>query len=88
MEFFEEIESIKKLLRQDGYGYLADDILDRQLSGGTGGEVLILVCSRLLGIKEIYPKAYKTIALKADGLIDYCRSTGLYPNPSYPERHI
>ncbi|MEM8939929.1 MAG: hypothetical protein AAGC64_11330 [Bacteroidota bacterium] len=48
MDFLEKIEAIKKKFREIGREDLADQLLDRQLSGGTGGEVLALVCARLL----------------------------------------
>jgi hypothetical protein len=45
--FFDQIELIKSLLRQHGYEVIANDILEQQLAGGTGGEVLIMVCQGL-----------------------------------------
>jgi hypothetical protein len=83
--FFDRMELIKSLLRQGGYGYVADDLLEQQLSGGTGGEVLMLVCARLLGIKQTDPEAYAVVAYEADELIAYCRQTGMFPKASFPE---
>jgi len=42
MNFFKKIESIKAILKTEGYLDIANDILEGQLSGGTGGEVLII----------------------------------------------
>jgi hypothetical protein len=82
---FEQITLIKTLMEQAGYKALADDILDQQLCGGTAGEVLMLVCARLLGVKEKYTNAYSVVESEANSLIKYCRSIGMFPFPSYPK---
>ena len=84
MDYIEQIKTIRSLLSSRGYQFLTDDIISVQLSSGTGGEMLISVCSRLLGIKNKYPEAYAFIKADADKLISYCNSIGLHPIPSNP----
>jgi hypothetical protein len=79
MNFLEKIEEIKKVFINNGFIDLSNDILGRQISGGTGGEVLIGVCSKLLEIKRVNLPAFKLIEPIAKQLISYCHSLGIYP---------
>lgn len=80
MNFLESIESIKKILDNAGKSHFSAQILDLQLSGGTGGEVLISVCSKLLDIKELDNATYQLIKEESEKLIKYAKSIGLYPH--------
>lgn len=82
MNYIEQIGVITSTLRAGGFEPLAEDISELQLSGGTGGEVLISVCSRLLGIKGAVPQAYALIRAQAEQLITYANSIGLYSKPT------
>lgn len=73
------IEEIKVVLFNHGYENISAEILDAQLVGGTGGEVLISVCSKLIQIKKNEPEIFKIIEFPANGLIEYAHSLGLYP---------
>lgn len=79
MSFLNKIESIKETLKESGYSGLAADILDEQLSGGTGGEVLIRVCAKLLEIKYTNAVAYKLVEIVSKELLSYAHSIGLFP---------
>lgn len=79
MDFFNKIELIKDILNRNGYKDVAAIILDAQLSGGTGGEVLIMVCSKLLTIKQRNKEIYSLIKSDAEELIAYAKSIGLEP---------
>jgi DNA repair protein RadC len=78
MNFLEKIELIKSKLTKVGESKLVEEILDLQLSGGTGGEVLISVCSKLLEIKRTN-KHYQLIKKETEELIQYANSIGLIP---------
>lgn len=82
MNFFEAIEEIKKKLIGNNYPGLADEILELQISGGTGGEVLISVCSKLLEIKRRNKAAFKEIEDDTKALIEYAHSLNLFPKSS------
>jgi hypothetical protein len=79
MNYLEKIEAVKLKFINLGYPELADKILELQLSGGTGGEVLISVCSELLKIKREHYKVYSYIEDEATALIKYANSIGLFP---------
>lgn len=68
MDFFNKTELIKKTLNQNNYKNISESILDAQLSGGTRGEVLLIVCSKLLDIKKANSKAYLLIKENAEEL--------------------
>jgi hypothetical protein len=84
MEWFEYIESIKATLKNNDYNDLADFILGLQVSGGTPGEVLMAVCSGLLGIKKKRSDAYNHIKSEANALLNYGNSIGYSFTPTYP----
>jgi len=79
MNYLEKIEIIKSKLKEINYESIADRILELQLSGGTGGEVLISVCSELLRIRREEYKTFEYIESEANELIKYANSIGLYP---------
>ena len=79
MNFLEAIEKIKSKLKQNQNETLAQDILNLQLSAGTGGEVLMSICSKLLELKRADSRAYELIKAEADELIDYSKSLNLFP---------
>ena len=79
MDYLEKIGTIKLKLKEIQRNDLSDRILKLQLSGGTGGEVLIAVCSELLKIKKEQYKVYKYFENEADELIKYANSIGLFP---------
>lgn len=82
MNFLDAIEKIKLVLFEYGREDLSIKVLDAQLIGGTGGEVLISVCSQLLEIKKREPDVYSLIESNAEELIKYANSLGLYPTSS------
>lgn len=84
MNYLETIQQIRTTLSVNGYENISNDVLEQQLSGGTGGEVLIMVCSFLLGLKERNSNAYEKIEGLVLPLIRYANSLGLYPKPTYP----
>ena len=77
--FFDQIEYIKTLLQEAGCAEVSNDILEQQLAGGTGGEVLMAVCAMLLTLKGRNTSVYLVIEKDAEELIAYCRSLGMYP---------
>jgi hypothetical protein len=79
MNFLENIQKIKDTLTHANYMVLTNEILELQLSGGTGGEVLISVCSKLIEIKYTNSKAYCLIEIESSELINYAQSLRLYP---------
>lgn len=79
MNYIQKIEEIKTNLRDANYNLLADDILEQQLSAGTGGEVLMMVCSKLLGLKEKDSVAYSKVKIQTEELLNYANSLGMYP---------
>lgn len=78
MNLLNDIEDIKKKLNEAGYDNLSNDILNAQISGGTPGEVLILVCSEILEIKKKNYKAYLTAQIEMDKLVDYAKSLNYF----------
>ena len=79
MNFLEKISEIKGKLTSAEYPNLVHEIPELQISGGTGGEVLISVCSKLIEIKYTTPAAFMIIEYESNNLIDYCKSLGSYP---------
>ncbi len=80
MNFLKEIESIRQSLTDSGFVDVAQKILDLQLSGGTGGEVLISVCFELKRLEKERYDAYVIVENEAKALVDYANSIGLYPD--------
>jgi hypothetical protein len=79
MNFLDVIERVKSKLKEIQQEEVAQEILDLQLAGGTGGEVLISVCSKLLDLKRNRFEVYQFIEKEAKDLIEYARSIDLYP---------
>ena len=79
MDYLEKIGIIKLKLKEIRHPDLADKILELQLSGGTGGEVLISVCSELLRIKREQKRAFSYVENEVNELIKYANSIGLFP---------
>jgi len=84
MNFLEKISLIKAKLSNAGFQYLANEITELQLSGGTGGEVLYMVCGKLMEIKKSTEEAFDFIESESIELIDYANSLGLFP--TWPSR--
>jgi len=74
MDFLSKIENIKKLLAENKYEDYCQEILNLQLSGGTGGEVFVSVCSKLLELKKQDIKAFELVKKDAEELIAYAKS--------------
>jgi len=79
MDYLGKIKAIRLKLIEIQYQDLSDEILKLQLSGGTGGEVLISVCSRLLKIQKEHIDVFRQVENEARELIKYANSIGLYP---------
>jgi hypothetical protein len=79
--YLDTIEKVKNLFRESGNSEFEEMILNAQLEGGTAGERLMIVCSRLMWIKQHHPKIYLTAKLEADQLIKFARQSGLEPIP-------
>jgi len=79
MNFFAVIENIKLILKKNHHESIAQELLELQLAGGTGGEVLISVCSKLIEIRKTLPNVYRIISKDAEELINYAKSIDLYP---------
>ena len=80
MRFLDKIENIKAELINTGNTNIAEDILELQLSGGTGGEVLGLVCSKLIELKHMQSGIYDLISQPAEELMEYSKSLGMHPH--------
>ena len=78
MDFIEKVELIKTILKNNGYQDIANDIAEGQMSGGTLGEIFMIVCSKLLWIKQKNKVVYKVIELDAEMLLDYAAGIGYH----------
>ena len=79
MNHLDLIAQIIGKLKEIGETKLAEEVSDAQSSASTGGELIVMVASKLLEIKEKYPKAYFPIEREVKDLIVFANSIGLYP---------
>lgn len=79
MDYLKVIEQIKEKLRRSNNSEFAQELTDVQLSGGTGGEVLMAICSTLLALKSRDIDSYSKIEYETNVLIEYANSIGLFP---------
>ena len=76
MNWHTTLKTIYSKLRANSLSHIADDLHQRQLMGGTGGEVLDLILSKLIEIRGENPEIYSIIKEEVDELIDYAKSIG------------
>ena len=76
MNWHNTLEIIYSKLEGNGYPDISADILERQLSGATGGEVFGAVVTKLISIKRDEPEVYEIIKSEIDSFIEYGRSIG------------
>ncbi len=76
MNWIDELNKIYWILEEKNLLKIKENIQDAQLSGGTGGEILMLVCDALIKIRREQPDIYVYIEKEADKLIVYEKEIG------------
>ena len=76
MNWHRTLYDIYQKLEANGYRDISESLHNEQLTGGTGGEVLDLILSALLHIKDTRTDVYTVIRKEADELIVYGKSLG------------
>lgn len=76
MNWHQTLTNIYYKLKESGFPELSREIHDEQLKGSTGGEVLMLVLTKLMNIRESQPEAYKVIHNEAESLFEFAKSIG------------
>ena len=76
MNWHDTLRSIYSKLDANGLSDISRKIYEGQLSGGTGGEILDIVLTELISIKNNEPNVYKVIKPEIDALINYGKSIG------------
>jgi hypothetical protein len=71
MNWIKELDIIYKKLEMNGFDKEMNELADSQLSGGTGGEIFLLVTKRLIGIKKETPEVYSVIKNEVDNILEY-----------------
>ena len=70
------MKTIYQNLDANGFNHLSKEILEEQLTGGTGGEIFTLVMSKLISIKDHQPEVYALIKDETDWMIAYAKTIG------------
>jgi hypothetical protein len=76
MNWIEILNKIYKKLEEKELTDIKSEIFEAQLSGGTGGEIFLLVTSTLIKIKNEKPHVYSLIKDEADSIINYGKEIG------------
>jgi hypothetical protein len=71
MDWRIELEKIYDILDENNYKNLHQELLEAQLIGGTGGEVFMIMSTKLFEIKKSKPKIYELIKNEVDKIINY-----------------
>ena len=74
MNWYSTLKDIYQKLEASGYNEIKEDIYEGQLSGGSGGEIFLIVLTKLIYIKKINPVAYDLIKKEIDELVTYAKS--------------
>jgi hypothetical protein len=76
MNWLNELKRIYEKLEATGYVEIKNEIFDAQLSGGTGGEIFLMVTEKLKKIRSSNPKVYAVIKNEADKILSYGKEIG------------
>lgn len=74
MNWYNTLKDIYQKLEDAGYPEIKKDIHEGQLSGGTGGEIFLIVLTKLIELKRNNPKVYVIVKKEIDELIIYGKS--------------
>ena len=73
MDWVTNIKSIYHILDKNGLQHVSFEIGEDHVKGGTPGEMLILLVSKLMDIKENRPEVYALIKEETEWMIAYAR---------------
>lgn len=79
MDYLELIQSIKEKLTSSGHQSVVDELVELQMSAGVPGEMLMMICSKLIEIRYTNKSAFTSVEDDADDLVKYAKSIGLEP---------
>lgn len=71
MNWIQELNNMYKKLEINGHQETKEEIYDAQLSGGTGGEIFLLVTNKLKELRDSKPDIYRLIKEEADQILHY-----------------
>ncbi len=83
MDHLAVINKIKKDLTDQNETQFVNQINNGLLMGGTGGEILSIICSLLKVYKKKYPVIFKQIKAEANSLFRYAQKLGYDIIPNY-----
>lgn len=76
MNWIKELDKIYTKLDDNNLDEIKNKIFNSQLSGGTGGEIFLLVATMLIKIKEENSELYKLIKEETDLILKYGKDIG------------
>jgi len=71
MDWRIELNKIYTVLEENNLKQLLQELQEAQLIGGTGGEIFMIMSSKLIEIKKTNPTTYSLIKTEADKIINY-----------------
>lgn len=83
MNYLQKLDEIISILKKAEEYLFIKQIENAKLSGGTGGEILAIVCSLFKTYEIQESKAFGLIKSQAYELYQYAESIGLYPSANF-----
>jgi hypothetical protein len=80
MNWIEQLDVIYRKLEKAGFNEIKQELFEAQLSGGTGGEIFLLVASSLIKIKKEKILVYLIIKDEVDSILEYGMEIGYLTN--------
>ena len=83
MNYLNKVSEVEHLLSDANELLFVKQIKNAKLMGGTGGEVLAIICSLLKTYEMQLNPAFELIKKQAYELYEYAESVGLYPKANF-----
>ena len=80
MNWTEQLNVIYEKLEENGFDEIKQELFDTQLSGGTGGEIFLLITNYLIKIKKERLHVYLVIREEVDSILEYGVKIGYLDN--------
>jgi hypothetical protein len=71
MDWRLELDKMYTIFDKNDYKELKRKLLESQLIGGTGGEIFLIIATKLIEMKKLDPEVYNLIRDEADAIINY-----------------
>lgn len=83
MDYLKKVDEIIYLLSEQDEELFILQIKNAKLMGGTGGEILAIICSLIKTYEIQEPELFSVIKDPARDLYDYAESIGLRPSANF-----